>query len=72
MHLLIMECLTERQEEIRIPPTPTPLRMKTLAAAIWGSSHMFSHSVISDFVIPWAVSCQAPLSMEFSRQEESP
>ena len=30
---------------------------------------MFSHSVISDFVIPWAVSCQAPLSMEFCQQE---
>ena len=30
-----------------------------------------SHSVVSDFVTPWTVACQAPLSMcmEFSRQE---
>ena len=24
---------------------------------------------VSDFVTPWTVACQAPLSMEFSRQE---
>ena len=28
-----------------------------------------SHSALSDFVIPWTVTCQAPLSMGFSRQE---
>ena len=28
-----------------------------------------SHSVISDSVTPWIVSCQAPLSMELSMQE---
>ena len=28
-----------------------------------------SHSVISDSVILWTVACQAPLSMEFSKQE---
>ena len=28
-----------------------------------------SHSVVSDFAIPWTVAHQAPLSMEFSRQE---
>ena len=27
------------------------------------------HSVVSGFAIPWAVVCQAPLSMELSRQE---
>ena len=27
-----------------------------------------SHSVVSDFVTPWTVAHQAPLSMEFSRQ----
>ena len=27
------------------------------------------HSVVSDSSIPWTVTCQAPLSMEFSRQE---
>ena len=28
-----------------------------------------SHSVMSDFVTPWIVACQAPMSIEFSRQE---
>ena len=28
-----------------------------------------SHTVMSDFVIPWTAACPAPLSMEFSRQE---
>ena len=28
-----------------------------------------SHSVVSNSVTPWTVDCQAPLSMEFSRQE---
>ena len=27
------------------------------------------HSVVSDFVTPWTIARQAPLSMEFSRQE---
>ena len=26
-------------------------------------------AVMSDFATPWTVACQAPLSMEFSRQE---
>ena len=30
---------------------------------------MLSHSVMSDFASPWTVAHQAPLSMEFSRQE---
>ena len=29
---------------------------------------MLSRSVVSDSVTPWTVACQAPLSMEFSRQ----
>ena len=28
-----------------------------------------SHSVMSDSVTPWTIACQAPLSMEFYRQE---
>ena len=28
-----------------------------------------SHSVVSDSVTAWGVACQAPLSMEFLRQE---
>ena len=30
---------------------------------------MLSHSVVSDSETPWTVAHQAPLSMEFSRQE---
>ena len=31
---------------------------------------VFSHSAVSDsFVTPWTVACQAPLSVEFARQE---
>ena len=30
---------------------------------------VLSHLVTSDCTIPWTVACQAPLSMEFSRQE---
>ena len=30
---------------------------------------VLSHSVMSDFVTPWTVAHQAPLSMGFSRQE---
>ena len=30
---------------------------------------VFSHSVMSDSANTWTVICQAPLSMEFSRQE---
>ena len=30
-----------------------------------------SHLVVSNYLIPWTVACQAPLSMEFSRQEWS-
>ena len=30
---------------------------------------MHAHSIMSDSAIPWTVAHQAPLSMEFSRQE---
>ena len=32
-------------------------------------SERFSCSVLSDSATPWTVACQAPLSMEFSKQE---
>ena len=32
-------------------------------------SWKFSHTVVSDSAIPWTVACQAPLFLEFSRQE---
>ena len=35
----------------------------------WCESDGVSHSVMSDSATPWTVACQAPLSMEFSRQE---
>ena len=36
---------------------------------VWNTRESESHSVLSDSVTPWTVACQAPLSMEFSRQE---
>ena len=36
---------------------------------VWTTRESESHSVLSDSVTPWTVACQAPLSMEFSRQE---
>ena len=32
-------------------------------------THALSRSVVSNSAAPWTVACQAPLSMEFSRQE---
>ena len=32
-------------------------------------SESVSHSVVPNSVTPWTVACQAPLSIEFSRQE---
>ena len=34
-----------------------------------GTLESVSHSVMPSSAIPWTVACQAPLSMEFSRQE---
>jgi len=31
-----------------------------------------SHPVVSDSATPWTIACQAPLTMEFSRQEYLP
>ena len=36
---------------------------------IIGSEVTETRSVVSDSAIPWTAACQAPLSMEFSRQE---
>ena len=41
----------------------------TVSSSIFILLKVFSHSVVSDFVTPWTVACQAPLFMEFSRQE---
>jgi len=32
-------------------------------------THTLSRSVLSDFATPWTIACQAPLSLEFPRQE---
>ena len=36
---------------------------------VWEKKVKVSHTVVSDSAIPWTVVCQAPLSLEFSRQE---
>ena len=38
-------------------------------AKIWKQPSV-SHVVVSDSVVPWTVAHQAPLSMEFSREED--
>ena len=59
-------------EETRLPfllQTSLPHSVfpeRALSSALF----LFSHSVVSDsFVTPWTIACQAPLSMEFPRQE---
>ena len=37
--------------------------------SILSNNSVYVCSVMSDSVTPWTVACQAPLSMEFSRQE---
>ena len=39
------------------------------SGVLYENSVSTSHSVMSDFVIPWTVVHQAPLSMEFPGQE---
>ena len=41
----------------------------TLTSPMKSESESVSLSVLSVSVTPWTVACQAPLSMEFSRQE---
>ena len=40
-----------------------------LPRCLHGKEKSESRSVVSDSVTPWIVTCQAPLSMKFSRQE---
>ena len=42
---------------------------KAVVSLLWFLCVCMSPSGISDSVTPWTVACQAPLSMEFSRQE---
>ena len=44
-------------------------RFKLLERRVFLSSESISCSVMSDSMTPWTVACQAPLSMEFCRQE---
>ena len=46
-------------------PSGQPLLHGSVSARV----PMLSHSVLSDSVTPWTIIYQAPLSMEFSRQE---
>ena len=42
--------------------------LSRMPLSLWGSVYMLSHSVVSNSC-PWTEALQAPLSMEFSRQE---
>ena len=44
--------------------------MTCLSGDVREKSESVSHSVVSDSAMPWTAAHQAPLSMEFSRQED--
>ena len=48
---------------------PSPRGTEIDMQAELNESEFILLSCVRLFVIPWAVACQAPLSMEFSRQE---
>ena len=48
---------------------PKKKDVSRISACVCVCPCVLSHSVVSDFATPWTVAHQAPLSMEFSRQE---
>ena len=50
-------------------PSPPHWEVGSLPAESLVCVYMCVFSVVSDSAIPWTIACQAPLSMEFSRQE---
>ena len=53
------------------PTIPRVLHPLWTMCDSWTSMHLLlhAHSVVSDSAVPWTVACQAPLPMEFYRQE---
>ena len=62
-------------QEMAYSHTYTIINIDLIELYIWSiissplKSESVSRSVMSNSVTPWVVDCQAPLSMEFSRQE---
>ena len=54
---------------IPMSPASPALQMNSLPTEPPGSESISRFSHVQLFVTPWTVDCQAPLSMEFSRQE---
>ena len=52
-----------RGEANRAEPVPSHCQLSLVLRC------MLSHSVMSDSATPWTITCQPPLSVEFSRQE---
>ena len=50
----------------RVLPVPQAHSVSTIVGLLWQS---VSRSVVSNSATPWTVAHQAPLSMEFSKQE---
>ena len=44
-------------------------QFRTFSSPLIGNPVCYSPSHVRLFAIPWTIACQAPLSMEFSRQE---
>ena len=66
-------CYPGMQESLNLPPSISfyhPSSPPPLSQSYLGShSESVSPSVMFDSVTPWTIPCQAPLSLEFSRQE---
>ena len=56
-------------ERIAISFTISKIRQRRIILSFWEYHMCLSRSVMSNSVNPWTVACQAPLSMNFSKQE---
>ena len=56
-------------EKVAISFTISKIRQRMMILSFWEYHMCVTRSVMSNSVNPWTVACQAPLSMNFSRQE---
>ena len=63
-HQSLGKCKPKPQHAITLHPPTMPITQKAQKIMSWETESV-SHSVVSDFVVPWVVACQAPLSMGY-------
>ena len=69
---LLSLLLENRTKGISVELTPVDYILVIVTLGLWLRVLVYesvSHSATSNSEIPWTLACQAPLSMEFSRQE---